>query len=236
MNFTTQLITIVGIILTLILTLLIHWKVIKESVQHDDFSSLRNTLMSLKRRKFLVGFVSLVGIGTWTLLTSTYVNEKIKKLLLNFLPNSDMIVVNKRTGIMHHKVFCKGHLPKSENINQNITLNTTLKFHKTKKVEILTKLSENTSAEDAVEVLLLATENNSTSVHLYDKLVKLLGQLKRYESIHLLLNNAERKLTNELKSKIEGTKEYKNHLKALLHIQLQKNKILNRARYRALKI
>ena len=40
MHFTTQLITIIGVIFTIIITLLINWKVIKNSFKHDDFASL----------------------------------------------------------------------------------------------------------------------------------------------------------------------------------------------------
>ena len=223
-------------LITLAISILINWKTLKESIKYDNFSSLRHSFVSIKRRKFLVLSTTAIGIGTWALLTSNNINQKLKKLFLNFLPNSDMIVVNKKTGVIHHKILCKKHLPKSNNINNHITFNTKLKFHKTKKVEILTSLSQNTNAENAIDVLLLATENNPTSVHLYDELVKLLGKVKRYESIHLLLNDAERKLTDELKFIRKGTKEYKKFVKALFHVQLQKSKSLNRARYRALKI
>ncbi len=223
-------------LITLAVSILINWKTLKKSIKHDDFASLRNSFMSIKRRQFLVASTTVVGIGTWVLLRSNSVNEKLKKLFLNFLPNNDMIVVNKKTGVIHHKILCKKHLPKSNNINNYITFNTKLRFHKTKKVAILTNLSQNTNAENAIDVLLLATENNPTAVHLYDALVKLLGKVKRYEVIHLLLNDAERKLTDKLIFIRKGTKEYKKITKALLHVQLQKSKSLNRARYRALKI
>ncbi|QSZ42346.1 hypothetical protein GJV85_09590 [Sulfurimonas aquatica] len=74
-----------------------------------------------------------------------------------------------------------------------------MRFHKTKKVHILSELSKNLSAEDAIEILLLAVNNNPTSVHIYDKLIKLLGKLKRYTSIHLLLDDATKKLSAELR-------------------------------------
>ena len=231
-----DLFTLLIALITLAISILINWNTLKESVKHDDFSSLRLSFVSIKRRKFLVLSTTAIGIGTWALLTSKNINQKLKKLFLNFLPNSDMIIVNKKTGVIHHKILCKKHLPKSKNINNHITFNTKLKFHETKKVEILTSLSQNTNAENAIDVLLLATENNPTSVHLYDELVKLLGKVKRYESIHLLLSDAERKLTNELKFIRKGTKEYKKFVKALFHVQSQKSKSLNCARYRALKI
>jgi len=229
-------ITLLIALITLAISILINWKTIKKSIKHDNFSSLKHSFISRKRRKFLIALTTVIGIGSWALLTSNHVNEKLKKLFLNFLPNSDMVVVNKNTGVIHHKVLCKKHLPKSSNLDHHITFNTKLKFHETKKVEILTTLSQNTNAENAIDILLLATENNPTSVHLYDELVKLLGKVKRYEAIHLLLSDAERNLTDKLKFIKKGTREYKKFAKALLHIQLQKNKSLNRARYRALKI
>ena len=61
----------------------------------------------------------------------------------------------------------------------------------------------------------------------------MLGKLKRYESIHLLLRNAENDLTEALLEKKSGTKEYKKYQKALQHIQMQKEKVLDNARIRA---
>jgi len=231
-----DLITLLIAFITLAILILINWKPIKEAIKHDDFSSLRDSYISIKRRKFLLVSTTAIGIGTLVLLTPNNINQKLKKLFLTFLPNSDMLVVNKKTGVIHHKILCKKHLPKSRNIDNNIIFNTKLKFHGTKKVEILTTLSKNINTESAIDVLLLATENNPTSVHLYDELVKLLGKVKRYESIHLLLSDVERKLTDELKFIRKGTREYKKFAKALSHIQLQKSKSLNRARYKALKI
>jgi len=75
---------------------------------------------------------------------------------------------------------------------------------------------------------------NPTSVHIYDKLIKLLGKIKRYESIHLLLKSAEDDLSQSLAEKKWGTKEHKKYLKALQHIQGEKEKALRNARNRAI--
>jgi len=101
---------------------------------------------------------------------------------------------------------------------------------KLKKVSILDLIAQTRPTEDAIEILLLAAEGNPTSVHIYDKLIKLLGKIKRYESIHLLLKSAENDLSQILSGKKGGTKEHKKYLRALQHIQGQKEKALRNAR------
>ena len=99
---------------------------------------------------------------------------------------------------------------------------------------MLYHISQDVSIEDSVQILLLAVENNPTSVHLYDKLIKLLGTIKRYEAIHLLLNNAEYRLIKKISLLNIKTKEYKQYNKALNHIKLQQKKALYRAKYKAI--
>ncbi len=142
-------------------------------------------------------------------------------------------VINKAIGTIHHKKLCSDHLPIGKNATDFDNSTSNIKFHKSKKVPILDLLTQNRNAEDAIEILLLAVDGNSTSVHIYDKLIKLLGKIKRYESIHLLLRNAEDDLNQALLEKESGTKEYKKYQKALQHIQMQKEKVLSNARIRA---
>jgi len=178
---------------------------------------------------------SLIGIATWSLFQISSVGRRVKRFLYSFLPEGRNLVINSKTGVIHHKEICSDHLPEPGNTASTAHLVANSQFHLTKKVQILDRVAEGVSAEDAVEILMLSAENNLTSVHIYDKLVKLLGKLKRYESIHLLLESAENELDNNLSRLKQGTKKYKKYEKALNHIKTQREKVLQRARLAALK-
>ena len=202
------------------------------------------------RRKFLIGLISITvgltsitGVIIWQIMNTKFLSQKIKRFLFQYLPNGNQLVINKKSGTIHHKIICKNHLPKKNNVGNNIDFKKNVKFHKSKKLQILNKLTENISIEDSIEILLLATSNNPTSVHLYDKLIKLYGEIKRYGEIHLLLSNAEIIISNKIKMLdielidcLNKTKEYKRYNKALAHIKLQQSKALDRARYKALNL
>ncbi len=143
-------------------------------------------------------------------------------------------VINKNNGIIHHKKLCSNHLPIDKNISDSNYYSSKIRFHKSKKIPILDLIAQKKSAEDAIELLLLAADGNPTSVHIYDKLITLFGKIKRYESIQLLLKSVEDELSQILSEKKGGTKEHKKYQKAFRHIQGQKEKALKNARNRAI--
>lgn len=217
-------------------------------VEHETIKD--EPLARNSRRKFLIGLISITvgltsitGVIIWQIMNTKFLSQKIKRFLFQYLPNGNQLVINKKSGTIHHKIICKNHLPKKNNVGNNIDFKKNVKFHKSKKLQILNKLTENISIEDSIEILLLATSNNPTSVHLYDKLIKLYGEIKRYGEIHLLLSNAEIIISNKIKMLdiklidcLNKTKEYKRYNKALAHIKLQQSKALDRARYKALNL
>ena len=206
-------------------------------------NSRRKFLIGLTSIPGVIGLISISGVIIWLIMNTKFLSQKIKRFLFQYLPNGNQLVINKKSGTIHHKIICKNHLPKKNNVGNNIDFIKNVKFHKSKKLQILNKLTENISIEDSIEILLLAISNDPTSVHLYDKLIKLYGEIKRYGEIHSLLSNAEIIISNKIKMlKIElsdclnKTKEYKRYNKALMHIKLQQSKALDRARYKVLNV
>lgn len=225
----------IATVISAVILILLNKKEIKEALKKDNINNLNSSKNMLSRRKFILGSALFGIIGIYNLFRVEFFEKNIKKILFLFLPNSNQLVVNKNTGVIHHKKFCKNHLPKEQNSLENIRISPKIKFHTSKKIQILNHISEDISVEDSIQVLLLAVENNPTSVHLYDKLIKLFGKIKRYESIHLLLSDAQRQLLDKISSSNIKTKEYNKYKKALKHVKLQKKKALERARYKILK-
>lgn len=232
-SFIASLATIIGTLLVVLL----NKKEIKEALKEESLISFDHVKVTLSRRNFLIGLTSITALIIWQAMNTKFLSLKIKRFLFLYLPTGNQLIVNKKSGIIHHTQICKDHLPKKNNIGNNVDFTKKVKFHKTKKIQILNQLTENVSIEDSIEILLLlATSNNPTSVHLYDKLIKLYGEIKNYGSIHLLLSNAEIIISNKLRVINKRTKEYKRYTKALTHIKLQQEKALDRARYKALNL
>ncbi|MCD4668730.1 MAG: hypothetical protein K8R44_09170, partial [Sulfurimonas sp.] len=234
LGFYLALIATIFTILSVFITILLNKKEIQTALKEKKINNFKDLKSTFSRRKFLIGSTTIVGITIWNLFNIPFINRKIKTFIFLFLPNSNQLVINKNTGVVHHEIFCKNHLPKEKNRKLDKKISPNVKFHESKKIQILNKISQNISIEDSIQVLLLAVENNPTSVHLYDKLIKLFGTIKRYESIHLLLNTAERDISNKINMLSSKTKEYKRYNKALKHIQTQKNIALIKARYKAI--
>lgn len=234
LNFSMVLIATISTVIGTFIVILLNKKEIKTAFKEEKINSFKDLKSTFSRRKFLIGSTSIVGITIWNLFNIPFINRKIKTFMFLFLPNSNKLVINKNTGVVHHEIFCKNHLPKEKNRKLDNKISSKVKFHESKKIQILNNISQNISIEDSIQVLLLAVENNPTSVHLYDKLIKLFGTIKRYESIHLLLNDAEISISNKIITLNNRTKEYKRYNKALKHIQSQKNIALVKARYKAI--
>lgn len=236
LNTIAQFISVATALAAVMVTVLLNWKSLKKAWNLKDIQKARSKVDAQRRKLIKLVPLIAVGIGSWGVIRFTPIYENLKKGLYYFLPSSNELVVNDKNGVIHHKVLCSNHLPKRSSKSMPYELASKARFHSSHKVGILSELTKDVSAEDAIEILLLAAEDNPTSVHVYDRIVKLLGKIKRYESIHILLENAETNLLGQLKDIKEGTKQYSEYSKAISHIQLQREKAKERARYSALRV
>ena len=236
LNLTFHGITSLAALIAVTITILLNWKALKKFLNSYHFSKSKRKIANVKtisRRKFIIIGASITSFIFWGLIHYRLAKKELNKIGDTFFNGNRNLTINKTTGIIHHRKLCSDHLPIGKNVTDFNNSTSNIKFHKSKKVPILDLLTQNRNAEDAIEILLLAADGNSTSVHIYDKLIKLLGKIKRYESIHLLLRDAEDDLNQALLEKKSGSKEYKKYQKALRHIQMQKEKVLSNARIRA---
>jgi hypothetical protein len=220
-----------------IITILLNWNRLRKNQIFKPTPLLdqkTSTFTIMSRRKFLILGAVATGAIFWTSIYYKFGKKKLKTIYHRFFHTEKNLVINKKTGIIHHKKLCSDHLPIDENVADSKYNSSKIRFHKSKKIPILDLTAQEKSAEDAIEILLLAAEGNPTSVHIYDKLITLFGKIKRYESIHLLLKSVEDELSEILSGKKRGTKEHKKYQKALRHIQGQKEKTLKNARNRAI--
>lgn len=117
------------------------------------------------------------------------------------------LIANQRTGVLHHQEACADHLPSASNRGAASRLRTP-HYHTAHDVFILTEMAKNVSDEDAVELLMHARILRPSAVHVYDALIRVLGRLKRYESIHLLLRDGERELESLMATTQPNSKRY----------------------------
>ena len=219
-----------------IVTLLLNWNRLRKNSIFKPISSFNqkaSIFTTISRRTFLIVGTLTTGVVFWALIHFRLTEKKLKNIYNRLFQVDKGLIINKKTGIIHHKNICSDHLPIDKNVSDSNYHYSKIRCHKSKKVPILDLIAQTRSAEAAIEILLLAAEGNPTSVHIYDKLIKLLGKIKRYESIYLLLRNVEDELRQALSEKKSGTKDYKKHQKALRHVQMQKEKVLSNARIRA---
>ncbi len=152
------------------ITVLLNWKPLKKAWNSKDAQKVRNKV-DRRRRKLIKALpIIAVGIGSWGIVRFTPIYENLKKGLYYFLPRSNELVVNDKSGVIHHKILCSDHLPKRSSKSSPYELAAKTRFHGSHKVGILSELTKNVSAEDAIEILLLAAEDNPTSVHIYDRI------------------------------------------------------------------
>ena len=220
-----------------IITILLNWNRLRKNTTFKLTPLLDqkiSTFMIMSRRKFLILGTIATGAFVWTAVHYKFAKKKLKAIYQRFFHTEKSLVINKNNGIIHHKKLCSNHLPIDKNISDSNYYSSKIRFHKSKKIPILDLIAQKKSAEDAIELLLLAADGNPTSVHIYDKLITLFGKIKRYESIQLLLKSVEDELSQILSEKKGGTKEHKKYQKAFRHIQGQKEKALKNARNRAI--
>lgn len=102
------------------------------------------------------------------------------------------LVLNPRTNVIHHQKACARHLPR--NGKPGATLPADLKRLHNGGVFILETMAAEALArkdfDGAIALLRRALVQRPSALHVYDKLVRIYGRLRRYNEIHTLLNTA----------------------------------------------
>lgn len=182
---------------------------LKEIIRSDDKKSKSNVF--LDRRAFLVyGVCSIAGYKIYNKL----LNTKLIKHLLDFTDVKRYLrknlVVNIKTNVVHHKRICSDHLPNIKNINFFDKSFRDAGIHKDFSSRILESIvDEPLDFKSAIFCLEKAIEINPHGLHLYDKLVRKLGSVKRYNEIHIILEEAHEKFLNQLHKMKPNTKNYR---------------------------
>jgi hypothetical protein len=98
-------------------------------------------------------------------------------------------VVHARTKATHHPLLCAGHLPQPHNLDNSPQLPEKAALHTLHLHRLLNSLIQDARArkDDArtIELLRVATKYSPESWHYFDRLVRLLGRLKRYDEINV---------------------------------------------------
>lgn len=199
---------------TLLVTIIIGWPKLKNRLQKNPRRNSINItndkniiiprwhLTKISRRAFFATVAS--GLGCMIVFYFIRTGVLSKKHLNPGLSN---IIVNKKTKIIHHKDICVDHLP-SEN-NQIIShIDKADKYHKVHAANILYQLACKASDKDAVVFLLQAIAIQPKAIHVYDKLIRILGKLKKYELIHYTLKKAKTHLSEKMNEFQIGSKKY----------------------------
>jgi len=148
---------------------------------------------------------------------------------------SRLAVVNKKTQVIHDATIYQEHLPSVKN-RLHAPIPNTAHYHSDRAVRILVELARHTPDEEAVRVLLLAKDLRPHAVHVYDMLIRVLGRLKRYESIHLLLSDAERMLLDLMAVEVHGSQRFRELMRAKEAIIMRRRFVNARAARAAMRI
>jgi hypothetical protein len=175
------------------------------------------------RRRFLVLLAMIAGIVVGFLIPFR-IARGIR------LSISRLAVVNRKTNVIHEAAICQDHLPSAKN-RLRTPIPHTARYHGDRAIHILTELARQAPDEDAVRLLLLAKDLKPSAVHIYDMLIRILGRLKRYESIHLLLNDAERGLSELIAAEVHGSKRSLELMRAKEAIRMRRWTVNARAAF-----
>ena len=98
------------------------------------------------------------------------------------------LILNNKSGVVHHKIICADHLPIEQNRGDIILFSKGHHLHRSKAVYIAETLSK--LVEDSYKEILLieAIRNSPTSTHLYGPLIKMWGKNREYLKIHSFLS------------------------------------------------
>ena len=107
---------------------------------------------------------------------------------------SKRLVANTGSRVIHHLDVCASHLPLA--VNQRPPQEGD-EIHESLRIKILEVLAMQAwSDKERVESLFLAIEHDPCALRVYDQLIRILGKLKRYDTIHNTLRLAIDEVTN----------------------------------------
>ena len=227
----------------LLITMLIEWQKLSARLRLignrfiAKLEEARSWQSSRSRRIFLISTVTggLLAMGCLGLAWLRNWGAEVPGVFYAITRKRAPLVINSRSGVIHHMVFCATHLPLPGNCRAPSTLNKEDHFHRSVKGRILEVIAADRQDEEAVQLFLLALEGQPTTMHLYDRLIRILGRLKRYESIHLLLEHAHKTLTVSRDAYRPGTRVFRQYAKAVQAIELRQEQARRRARAVALR-
>jgi hypothetical protein len=102
-------------------------------------------------------------------------------------------IANRKTGVLHHELYCLGHLPAEANRSTGPSA-VGAPLHRTYQVLILEAEAKRARDErrydDAARLYTEAIQLSPFSFHLYDAVTKIYGQQRRYEETARLLHGA----------------------------------------------
>jgi len=158
----------------------INWFESSGNLDADLCAFFDSKSISTSRRIFVLGCgaagVVVTGLGLYV--AKPYI---IPKNVVN------QLVTNSNNGIAHHRDICSNHIPFTSNQRK---LQPGDVIHESLRVNIFEALArDEIKDEDKIKWLVEAIEFDPTALRIYDKLTRLYGKLKRYESIHLTLRN-----------------------------------------------
>lgn len=146
-----------------------------------------------------------ISFTTKTLTKDIVDNHKHTEIISNDL------VINLKSGIVHHKNECKDHLPANyEQLNSS----DLTRIHAGKRVKITEKLISSLPDNQAEALLIEAIKLSPTTTHLYKYLVKMWGRKMEYSKTHEFLGVNIKYLSAKLAS-TNNQKEMKRFTKAI---------------------
>ena len=174
-----------------------------EEPQKSSSEEPRNVNREISRRKIFAiatGGVALTGIVTGSIYFRMDTDNPMGSFKRLISPEEripiNQLIRHRDTGVIHHKVICARHLPqesKRVQVQETIRLDTLHRqeFHEQQSLNIFESLAielANDNAETtAVRLLMEIVDRAPERIHIYDRLIGLLGHLKRYLEIHEML-------------------------------------------------
>ena len=144
---------------------------------------------------------------------------------------SKRLVTNSRSKVTHHFDACKFHLPLPA--NQRAT-QAGDEIHESLRVKILEILAIGSwHDEERVELLFLAIEHDPCAMRIYDRLIRVLGRLKRYHKIHTTLQLGVVRVKALADLAING-RERKRFERAGSSLKIRQDSAIKRATARAI--
>lgn len=219
----SNLIALIGLIfalITLLITILDKWNVISIGVRKGLALLRSRSVFNTTRRKILT--LGLLSAGILMLGISRFIPERKNTKVSKWdqFKNVEELIVNKKTGVIHHKDLCIDHIPQHKT---SVTNSITCRIHGSKKMQITSKLIGKIPDKLATDLLIENIVSSPTSTHLYKYLIKIWGKNKEYEKIHNFLKTNIEFLRHTLTIST-NPKIVKKLTKALNELEVRKNK------------